>query len=253
MTFKELYDKLSSEFYKKEDSCDWDNDGIMCASNLDKEVKCVLIALDVTMDTVNYAVEHGYDTIISHHPLVFRSQKSLNPLNFTQEKLIKLIKNDVQVMSFHTRLDASNPGVNDALIELLGLENITVDESNKMGRIGECSYEIELSDFAKSVKTVLGSPFVLFNGNRSVKKVYVIGGDGKDMIEDAINMGADTILTGRASYNTTIDANDLGLNIIEAGHFYTENPVCKLIEKNVLEACPNLKTKIYNSNSIKAI
>jgi hypothetical protein len=108
-------------------------------------------------------------------------------------------------------------------------------------------------EFAKNVKIALNTPFVLYNGNKMVKKVYAIGGDGKDLIENAINCGADTIITGRASYNTTIDANDMGLNIVEAGHFYTENPVCKLIEKDVLSICPFLKTEIFNSNSIKAI
>ena len=122
-----------------------------------------------------------------------------------------------------------------------------------MGRIGEFLSEISLDEFAEKVKEALGSPFVLYNGNKPVKRVYVIGGDGKDMIENAIKMQADTILTGRASYNTTIDANDIGLNIVEAGHFFTEHPVCKVIEKDVLAICPNIQTEIYNSNRIKCI
>lgn len=252
MTFKELYDKLSV-YYPKHLSCDWDNDGIMCASNLDADVKNVLIALDVTMETIDYAIKHKFDTIISHHPLVFRSQKSLSPLNFTQDKLIKLIKNDVQVMSFHTRLDASPSGVNDALIKILGFDNFIIDESNKMGRVCDLPAEITLEDFSKNIKKALNSPFVLFNGNKPVKKVYIIGGDGKDMIDIAIMMQADTILTGRASYNTTIDANDMGINIVEAGHFFTENPVCIAIEKDVHKICSLLKTEIFNSNSIKCV
>ena len=253
MTFKELYDKLSRVHYPDVLRCSWDNDGIMCASKLDAEIKNVLIALDVTMDTVDYAVENGFDTIISHHPLVFRAQKALSPLSFTQNKLIKLIQNNVQVMSFHTRLDASQPGVNDALTDILDLGNIVIDESNGMGRIGEYSSEMSLEEFSKKVKNALGSPFVLYNGNRPVKRVYVIGGDGKDMIDSALEMHADTILTGRASYNTTIDAKDIGINIVEAGHFFTEHPVCKVIENDVLAICPNVKTEIYNSNSIKAV
>lgn len=253
MKFIELYNKLSNTFYPIQFKCDWDNDGIMCASNLDGEVKSVLIALDVTMDTINYAIENGFDTIISHHPLVFRSQKSLMPLNYTQEKLIKLIKNDVRVMSFHTRLDAVELGVNDELINVLNLGLVRIDESNGIGRLAECGQDMELAEFAKMVKKSLNAPFVLYNGKRPVKLVYVVGGDGKDMIEDAINMRADTILTGRASYNTIIDANDMNLNIVEAGHFFTENPVCRVIEKDVLSICPNIKTEIFNSNSIKFV
>ncbi len=252
MTFKELYDNLSMR-YPNALKCEWDNDGIMCASNLNSKVKNVLIVLDVTMDTINYAIENGFDTIISHHPLVFRSQKSLMPLNYTQNKLIKLIKNDINVMSFHTRLDASNPGVNDVLANLLELENVIEDSMDKIGRLGTYSFEMTLCDFALKVKNALGCPFVLYNGNKTVKKVYVVGGDGKDLIENAIQCGADTIITGRASYNTTIDAKDMEINIVEAGHFYTENPVCKQIEKDVLCICPTIKTEIYYSNLIECI
>ena len=170
MTFYELYNKLSS-LYPKSLSCEWDNDGIMCANNLNAEVKSVLIALDVTMDTVNYAIENGFDTIISHHPLVFRSQKSLTPLNYTQEKLIKLIKNDVQVMSFHTRLDATNGGVNDTLARILEMDNLEVDNNDTVGRIGQIKKKISLSTFAENVKIALNSPVVLFNGKRDVHKV----------------------------------------------------------------------------------
>ena len=76
MTFYELY-KILDERFPTSLRCEWDNDGIMCTSNLENEVKRVLIALDVTMDTVRYAIENGFDTAISHHPLVFRGQKAL--------------------------------------------------------------------------------------------------------------------------------------------------------------------------------
>lgn len=252
MTFYELYNKLS-ELYPKELSCNWDNDGIMCASNLNAEVNSILIALDVTMDTVDYAIDNGFDTIISHHPLVFHSQKSLTPLNYTQEKLIKLIQNNVKVMSFHTRLDAAKNGVNDTLAGIIGASRLEIDKNDPVGRIGELENEIALSTFAENIKKALNTPVVLFNGTRTVKKVYIVGGDGKDLIENAISYAADTILTGRASYNTIIDAKDMKLNIVEAGHFFTENPVCKVIESDVLSICPTIKTEIYNSNSIKTI
>ena len=249
MTFNELYKKLN-QLYPTELRCEWDNDGIMCADSLDKEVKRVLIALDVTMDTVNYACENGFDTIISHHPLVFRSQKSLTPLAYTQNKLIKLIKNSLCVMSFHTRLDAAANGVNCTLASLLGLKDVTTDEADPIGRIGYLSKKTALSTFAENVKESLNSPFVLFSGNKQVNKVYVVGGDGKDLIENAIANGCDTIVTGRASYNCAIDACDMGINIVEAGHFYTENPVCSTLKTTIAQIDNSIEVEIYNSNNI---
>ena len=252
MKFSDLYNELSISFPKSL-SCDWDNDGIMCAHDLTQECKKVLIALDVTMDVVNYAIDNGFDTIISHHPLVFRAQKSLSPTSFTQSKLIKLIKNNINVMSFHTRLDAALGGVNDVLCRALGLINAEPDPSDSIGRIAYTVSPCELSSFAENVKHRLNSQFVLFNGKNTVHKVYVVGGDGKDLIDNAISSGCDTIITGRGSYNTTIDAQDMGINIVEAGHFFTENPVCNAIFNKILEIDSSIAAEIYFSNQIKCI
>lgn len=252
MKICELYKELGAK-YPSALSCDWDNDGIMCADNLSREVKRVLVALDVTENVVDYAVNNGFDLIISHHPLVFSSQKSFVESKYTQRKLIKLVKSGVSVFSFHTRLDAVSGGVNDVLCQLIGLENVLVDEVDPVGRIGEFDAEKRLSTFAENVKNALETPVVLYNGNKPVKKVYVVGGDGKSLISRALALGADTLLTGRVSYNTLIDASDMGLNIVEAGHFFTENPVCQKIKDDVLEALPSAEVEIFNSFEIKAV
>jgi dinuclear metal center YbgI/SA1388 family protein len=252
MTFYELYKKIDV-LYPKSLSCEWDNDGIMCMSNPDNQVKKVLISLDITEDVVDFAIKEGFDTIISHHPLVFKSQKSLSIENYTQRKLIKLIKANINVMSFHTRLDAGNGGVNDTLCMALGYNDAIIDEIDPIGRIFTLNEAKALSAFANEVKEKLSSPCVLYSGNKDVKKVYVVGGDGKDLIDAALANGADTLLTGRASYNTMVDAKDMGLNIIEAGHFYTENPVCTTIENIVLDLDGTVKTHKYFSNNIEIL
>ena len=250
MTFKDLYNRLN-ECYPTTLRCDWDNDGIMCADDIERDVNRVLVSLDVTMDTVNYAIKNGYDTIISHHPLVFRSQKELTPLAYTQNKLIKLIKNGIRVMSFHTRLDAAKGGVNDVLAQILSLNNISVDPIDPIGRIGYLPSKVQLSAFAENVKKALNAPVALYSGCLDAYKVYVVGGDGKDLIENALANGCDTIVTGRASYNTAVDACDMGINIVEAGHFYTENPVCQSLKNRIAEILPEAKIHIFNSNKIE--
>ena len=64
MTFYELYKKIDT-LYPKSLSCEWDNDGIMCMSNPDNQVKKVLISLDITEDVVDFAIKEGFDTIAS--------------------------------------------------------------------------------------------------------------------------------------------------------------------------------------------
>ena len=96
MTFYELYNKIDA-LYPKSLSCEWDNDGIMCMIYPDAQVKKVLISLDITEDVVDFALKEGFDTIISHHPLIFKSQKSMSIESYTQRKLIKLIKANINV------------------------------------------------------------------------------------------------------------------------------------------------------------
>lgn len=252
MTFYELYKKIDEKFPSSL-SCDWDNDGIMCAPNLEKQVKKILISLDITDAVVEYAVKNGFDTIISHHPLVFKGQKSISPLNYTQSKLIKLIKNDVNAISFHTRLDAGEGGVNDTLAKVLSLKIVENDPKDPIGRICEIEKAEDLESFALKVKSLLNAPFVSFVGKKNVKRVYLCGGDGKDLIPNAVSCGADTLVTGNASYNSMLDAEEMGLNVIEAGHFYTENPVCTTLENIVKDVISSVEVEIYNSNKIKTI
>ena len=252
MKFIDLYNKLST-LYPENLRCDWDNDGIMCADDTEKEVKKILITLDVTKSSIEYAVANGFDTIISHHPLVFHAQNMVTPENYVQEKLIMLIKSGIRVASFHTRLDAAKNGVNDALCSKLGFNNTISDSIDPIGRIAVLSDSVSVKEFSEHVKSSLGSPCVLYSGNRAVKKVYVVGGDGKDMIKRAIECGCDTLLTGRASYNTSVDAPDMKLNIVEAGHFYTEDPVCENIAKEIKKLLPKTQTYHYISNTISLI
>ena len=252
MTFYELYQMLDEKF-PRELSCEWDNDGIMCADDFNAPVKRVLIALDVTDETIDYAEKNGFDTIISHHPLVFKAQKALTIESFVQAKLIRLIRSSIRVMSFHTRLDAGDGGVNDALACALELSVIEHDPVEPIGRICVLESELELGEFCKHVKACLGAPYISFVGDSAVKRVYLCGGDGKDMIKNAIDSGADTLLTGNASYNSMLDAQESGLNVIEAGHFYTENPVCKFIKVILDKSDTDIYTEVFNSNKIKVI
>jgi len=250
MNFKELYEKFD-KICSRELSCEWDNDGIMCMPDPEQSVKKVLISLDITEDVVDFAIKNNYDTVISHHPLVFSSQKSLSVESFTQRKLIKLVKGNINVMSFHTRLDAMDGGVNDTLCNALELTNVKKDALDPIGRIGCLKEKMCLKDFAEYVKNKLGSHCVMYSGNKNVSKIYVVGGDGKDLISNAITNGADTLLTGRASYNTAIDACDMDLNIVEAGHFYTENPVCNTLKNILLGMDKSIEADVYFSNKIE--
>ncbi|MBR6681677.1 MAG: Nif3-like dinuclear metal center hexameric protein, partial [Clostridia bacterium] len=154
----ELY-KYLSERIPAELSCEWDNDGRRCVPNGNKTVNKALVCLDITNDAIDYAIENKIDCIISHHPLVFKPIKGVDDESYICKRLIKLIKNDIAALSFHTRLDVVEGGVNDVLAGKMEL--IDVCDFADVGRMGETEREMTVKDFGGLVKNKLGSDRVV--------------------------------------------------------------------------------------------
>ena len=243
MNVTELY-KYFDTVIPCELSEDWDNDGRMLISS-DKEIKNVLVALDVTPEVAEVAINGGYDLIVTHHPLIFKPLRGI-----VDPMLVSLIQAQVSVFSFHTRLDTVEGGVNDCLAATLGLKN--VEPFCEMGRVGDID-EMSFDEFVIKVKQALGCDRVNFvKGTDTVKRVALLGGGGKDFWADAAKV-ADVYITGEMSYNTMLDAHKAGFSVIEAGHFHTEFPVCDRICDMLLEADGGLNVdimKFYPVNSI---
>ena len=253
MTVKQLYDKMTERI--PEDLREgWDNDGIMCCPDFSREVNNVLITLDVTEDVVDYAIGRNFDLIISHHPLIFRPIASITEENHVSRKIIKLIEAGVSVFSFHTRLDKVEGGVNDVLVSLLGLTDVTAFGEGEMGRIGTLPEEISLDEFTDFVKLQLSADTVrVADAYMPVKRVALLGGDGKDFVADAIKAGADTYLSGRISYNVMEEASERAINLIEAGHYFTEQPVTGFLSELVAQIDGNAYIEVAESNMIKSV
>jgi len=104
MTVRELYDLLHLKISPSLSEI-WDNDGLMCCPDPEREVQRVLFALDVTDKVVEQALRTETDVIISHHPFVFAKLGSLTTDTPVGNRLVRLIKEGVSVFSFHTRFD----------------------------------------------------------------------------------------------------------------------------------------------------
>ena len=248
MTVAKLYERLE-ELLPRSLSCEWDNDGLMCCPDPDAEVKRVLFTLDVTAQAVDYAVAGGFDLILSHHPMIFRPLTGI-----TDPRFIKLIQNGVSVMSFHTRLDAKEGGVNHVLAELLGLEDVVRLGEGGVGVVGNLPRAMKPDAFAALVKRALKSPKLeVVLTDRPCQRVAVVGGDGKDFLGDAAAIGADTYLTGELKHNYLADAPELGINLLAGGHFHTENLICQRIREMLLEIDPSLVVDVISSNAVRVL
>ena len=253
MTVKDLYKKLN-ERIPPELSEPWDNDGLMCCADASQEINKIVITLDVTEDLVDYAIESGVDLIISHHPLIFKPLTSISEDNHIARKIIKLIENNVTVMSFHTRLDKVAGGVNDYLCKVLGIEDVTPFGEGDLGRIGYIPEERLLDDFALHVKECLEADVVrVADALNPVCHVAVVGGDGKSYVKDAIELGADTYISGRIGYNVMEEAAEMGINLIEAGHYFTEQPITEFLRDLLYSFDLRFSIEIFSSNLIKSL
>ncbi len=253
MTVKELYEEFSKKIPGSL-SEEWDNDGLMCSADTSSEVMRVLCTLDVTDEVVDYAIEGCFDLIVSHHPLIFKPIRAVNDEDHIARKVIRLIESGVSVFSFHTRADKVAGGVNDRLCDLLGIYDTSSFGEGELGRIGNIDEEMSLEDFAYRVKQATGSDVLKYaDGYNTVKTVAVVGGDGKDFVRDAILSGADTYVSGRISYNIMEEASELGINLIEAGHYHTEAHISEYFRELLLNFDPDLYVETAQSNLIKFI
>ena len=252
----ELYNKLC-EIIPTSLSCPWDKDGLESCPEPEKEVKKVLISLDITNEVIDEAIENNVDVIISHHPIFFGGLGNMNALTFDGARAVKLARYGIATMSFHTRLDALKDGVNDTLARRIGLTDIEVIGDDQIGRIGNLKEEMNAVDYARFVKGALSygdgdkeASVSLSPADRKVKRVALIGGGGGDFIRLAAESGADTYVTGDMKYHELLSASDFKVNLITAGHFFTEYPVCEFLLGTIGEICPEAEARIVFSNRI---
>jgi dinuclear metal center YbgI/SA1388 family protein len=244
---KELYDYLDAKIPRSL-SCEWDNDGLMLCTDAFASVGRVLLALDATDAVAEYAVKNGFNTIVTHHPMIFSPLRALSSLEPTAAKALFLAKNNVAVMSFHTRLDAREGGVNDVLASKLGIINTAPfgPEGEKLGRIGVLPAPIPFREFCARTADAVSSPCVTAIGAKeNVQKVAVLGGGGKDFVKSALAAGADVFVTGEVTYNVMLEAKASGLSLVTAGHYHTERPVLSALYNIIKEKFPEAEVEEY--------
>lgn len=252
-TVKDILDCIQSlaPAYMKES---WDKVGLNCG-HMDAPVTKVLIALDPFAAVCKEAKDAGAQLLVTHHALIWQPGFVTDETAWGRNTLY-LIENGIAHINAHTNLDCAPGGVNDTLAQTLGLTNIEVispagtdEEGREYGllRQGEVA-EQSLDAFMTTVKEKLGCQGLRYaNCGKPVSKVAVGGGACAGFIQQAVNAGCDTFVTADVRYNQFWDAQDLGINLIDAGHFHTENPVCAVLADAISAAFPEI-TVILSKN-----
>ena len=232
---------------------EFDNAGFLVGRG-ERAVSKILVSLDITEEVAEEAAELGAELIVSHHPVIFRPAKSVTDGDPDGRVLLALAEHRIAAICAHTNLDAVAGGVNDALAQKLGLVQIEqlhqdgVDGQGRpygIGRVGTAPQAgCSAAEFAAFIKEKLSACSVRFvETGRPVRRVAVGGGACASMLSDAMAAGCDTFVTADVKYDQYLEAKALGINLMDAGHFATEDVVCPALVQFLSRHFPKVEVR----------
>lgn len=226
-----------------------DNVGLLCG-RADKEVKTVLVALDPFPSVCREAVEEGADLLVTHHPIIHGSITSVTDQTTSGQAILELLAHNISAVNAHTNLDCADGGVNDTLAARLGLSEIQKISADPYGLLRQGQVNTQsLEDFLSRVKANLGCAGLRYaEGGKEVRMVAVGGGSCGSELASVAAAGCDTFVTADVKYHQFWDAQILGINMIDAGHFHTENPAVAVLAEKIQAAFPHIQVKISKSH-----
>jgi len=217
----------------------WDNVGLLIGDP-HRETQSLLLGLDPTLSLLEEAISLGADTLLTHHPCIFKPLHSVQTATPSGAFVEKALANKINVIACHTNFDSTVDGVSDALGVLLGLENLKplqpIDSAaHGLGRIGRYSKSISFTLFMKRVFDALETQAVQIAGiqPQKIQSVALCGGSGSDLVEEACRQGAHVYLSSEIKHSTARWAEDSGFCVIDAGHYATEKPAMALLASSL--------------------
>ena len=237
---KEVYKYLDS-IMPFETQEKWDNSGLLV--NMDAQTGNILCCLDVTKAAVDKAIETGCKIIVSHHPVIFSGIKNLDNSSI----LVKLIKNDISVISAHTNFDRYEYGTSSKLARFCGLE----------GEKEQCDFAVTVKlDKPVDFETVLAAVkestqlTLQYAKGGTVNKVFVVAGSGKSMTEEILAAGCDCVITGESSYHDMLDLSQMGIGTICLGHDESEKISVETLSQILSEKFEDIQTVCFTESSL---
>ena len=236
-TVKDILDWFEA-FAPVGSAMDFDNCGLL-AGDMNAEVTNVLAALDVTPEVVYEAERLGCELIISHHPVIFSPLKRLS----SGSAPYLLAQKGISAVCMHTNLDLSEEfGVNTCLAEAAGIVNVKKSVYGDCLFIGELKNPCTAKELAAKVKSALDCDGLRYTDVPGVLKTAAVSsGAGGSEIFAAAEAGADVLITGEIKHHEINAANSLGVCVIDAGHFKSEDIVILPLIERLKTTFPEIK------------
>ena len=233
VTVQEILRELKA-FAPTELACNWDNVGLLVDAG--RPVSRVLTALDITADVGREAAAQSCELIVSHHPVIFDPLKRIA----ADDVPALLLQNGISAICMHTNLDAAPGGVNDTLADTLGMAREGRREfADGCGRIGTVP-ATTATELARFCAATLHSGVKYVDSPRPVTCLAEVSGAGGSYLQQAIDEGADCLVTGEAAHHIALLAKQKGVGLVVAGHWGTEQAVADVLAARLTAAFPGL-------------
>ena len=191
------------------------------------ELEHAAFAVDAAEATIDAAAETGADVLVCHHGLSWGGIERVTDRQYG--RIAPLIRNDVALYVSHLPLDGHQQLGNAAgIADLLGLDETAPFGSMgpvTIGQQGRLADPRSVDEIATQLETDLeGTEDVqrLAFGPETVEQVAVVTGSGSDWLDEAVDAGADLLITGEGKQQVYHQARESEINVILAGHYATE-------------------------------
>jgi dinuclear metal center YbgI/SA1388 family protein len=224
----------------------WDNCGIQIGDP-SAIISSIAFALDPTPKTIHFASENLCNLLITHHPLLLESVKTIRADDFTGRTLLDAARLGVAILSLHTNFDAAEGGINDELAERIGLLNISTPENAICARFGSLPEQTTVYDLTQKLAYKLQIPILrmICEKDKPVQTLFIASGSGMGYFQCAMELGVDVIVTGDVRYHAARAALEMGMAVIDAGHFGLEKRAPTMLAKAFRKEFKRLGLEIH--------
>ena len=248
MKLKDLIHRIEEKI-PTSSALSWDNVGLLVGDE-NREIHRVYVALDATDEVIADAIAQEADVILTHHPLLFSGLKQVTTGDFIGKRVIQLISHNVACYAMHTNFDVEVMG--GLAAETMGLDPVRVldatgqdeTEIKGIGCVADVA-AISLEELAEKCREAFAISNVKVFGDRTqnIRRIAISPGSGKSEVDNAIEAGAQVLITGDIDHHTGIDAVARGLAIIDAGHYGLEHIYVEYMAHFIQRIAPELAVK----------
>lgn len=185
---------------------EWDCSGLQIDQV--KEIKKIIVCLDINSNVVDHAFNNKVDLIISHHPLIFRNY--YESYDYIRELYQKLYAKGISIYSMHTNYDNHHQGMNVSFVEKLGYQIVSIDDML-------VTFKAD-NKLIEQIKQVTHDSIRVYNDKNNYQNVSILLGAGGDTINRIQDYQANTLISSEFKHHEILYAYENDLTLIDVNH-----------------------------------